>query len=315
MATLAGGLAGGLAGDSTGSAVSGAQAGKVTAENNATSMGMLQRIQAQNILTLAALAEAGGGDAQEAAALALTKKVKAGLSTSCLANDVCVIMAIVAAQQDKNANVSGPTDLPTNTGGDQLVDAGQFPNNTGGKQTLYPNEVSNDTGHHGEVTDVGKNHTGNDSGVPDIGDITTITPISDNPSLDDLIYLNEKIPGLEDVRPENPGYPANQSVVDKVKDPNFISWISNTDCTDCSDIAPKLLEVAGRQEKIIEVRPLKPNTLNVYENGYMENNMTFHQVYTDGRYVYDPRISLNPIHKGDWEKHIKAINPDGVNIS
>ena len=74
---------------------------------------------------------------------------------------------------------------------------------------------------------------------------TTTTPIPDSPSLDDLFYQNEKIPGLENVRPENPGYPANQSVIEKMNEPKFIAWIGNTDCTDCSDIAPKLLDAAG----------------------------------------------------------------------
>lgn len=160
----------------------------------------------------------------------------------------------------------------------------------------------------------GSSHTGNTEGKPDTGGNTTVTPIPDAASPSDLIYLNERIPG-ENVRPENPGFPANQDVVNKMNDPKFIEWSSNTNCTDCSDIAPKLLEASGGQGRIIEVRPLKPNTLNVYENGSTEKDMTFHQVYTDGRYVYDPRVSLNPILKGDWEKHIKAINPDGITIS
>lgn len=32
-------------------------------------------------------------------------------------------------------------------------------------------------------------------------------------------------------------------------------------------------------------------------------------------YVYDPRVSTEAIPKGDWEKHIKGINPEGVKIS
>lgn len=161
----------------------------------------------------------------------------------------------------------------------------------------------------------GTSHTGNTEGKPDVGGNTTVTPIPDGPSRNDFIYLNEKIPGLENVRPENPGYPKNQGIVNKMNDPKFITWASNTDCTDCSDIEPKLLEAAGGQGKIIEVRPSTPGDLKVYENGNIESEMIFHQVYIDGRYVYDPRVSLNPIPRGDWEKYIKAINPDGVVIS
>ncbi|WP_338803065.1 hypothetical protein WDV76_11755 [Xenorhabdus griffiniae] len=123
------------------------------------------------------------------------------------------------------------------------------------------------------------------------------------------------IPGLENMRPENPSYPANPDVVNKMNDPKFKIWANDTHCTDCSDIAPKLLEAAGGQGKIIEARPITSGDLNVYESGRIEREMEFHQVYTDGHYVYDPRVTLKPIPKGDWEKHIKAINPNGVTIS
>lgn len=35
----------------------------------------------------------------------------------------------------------------------------------------------------------------------------------------------------------------------------------------------------------------------------------FHDVYTDGRYVYDPAMSLNPIPYGDHERAIRLMNP------
>lgn len=175
-----------------------------------------------------------------------------------------------------------------------------------------PSSTGNDS-----VATGGIDHTGNTDGdsATNNNGWTTTTPVPDAPTLDDLFYLNEKIPGLENVRPENPGYPANQSVVDKMNDPKFIDWISNTDCTDCSDIAPKLLDIARGQGNIIEVRPATPYNLNVHENGKTEHNQAFHQVYTDGKYVYDPRLSLKPIPKGDWEKHIKSINNGNVTIS
>lgn len=85
--------------------------------------------------------------------------------------------------------------------------------------------------------------------------------------------------------------------------------------TDCSEIASKLLSAAGGKGKVIEVRPSKPGNLNLYTNGAKEPEQFYHQVYTDGRYVYDPRLSSQPIPKGDWEQHIKGMNPEGVTIS
>ena len=107
LGTLAAGLAGGLASDSSASAMAGAQAGQNEISNNMASIGMLQQMMAQETLNAAAMAEAGKGTANDQAALALTKKVKEGLSASCLANDVCVLMAVVAAQSQQHADSSG----------------------------------------------------------------------------------------------------------------------------------------------------------------------------------------------------------------
>ncbi|PXZ03965.1 hypothetical protein [Gilliamella apicola] len=84
---------------------------------------------------------------------------------------------------------------------------------------------------------------------------------------------------------------------------------------DFSEITEKLLDVADGKGKIIEVRSKKRVQLNVFENGRIESGQYYHQVYTDGKYIYDPRLSSQPIPNGDWEKHIKVINPDGVMIS
>ncbi len=84
---------------------------------------------------------------------------------------------------------------------------------------------------------------------------------------------------------------------------------------DCSEIASKLFNAAGGKGTVIEVRPKQPGNLTLFENGAREPGQFYHQVYTDGRYVYDPRLSSSPIPKGDWEQHIKGMNPDGVTIS
>jgi filamentous hemagglutinin len=87
------------------------------------------------------------------------------------------------------------------------------------------------------------------------------------------------------------------------------------DSSDCLEIAIKLFDAAGGKGKIIEVQPVQPRKLTVFENGKIEVGQYYHNVFTDGRYVYDPRLSSSPIPKGDWEQHIKGMNPDGVRIS
>lgn len=106
LGSLAAGLAGGLASGDTAGAVSGAQAGKNELSNNMTSLGLISQMMAQETLSAAAMAEAGKGGANEQAALALTKKVKEGLDAACLKNASCVLLAVVAAQNQSNSNSS-----------------------------------------------------------------------------------------------------------------------------------------------------------------------------------------------------------------
>ncbi|WP_416309068.1 VENN motif pre-toxin domain-containing protein [Raoultella sp. Lac1] len=175
-------LAAGLAGDSSASAMAGAQAGQNEISNNMASIGMLQQMMAQETLNAAAMAEAGKGTANDRAALALTKKVKEGLSAGCLANEMCVLMAVVQAQQSqKHTDGSGSRTetLPVNddlTGG-KLVNPIQDENK--GTSLITPDQSDDQRG----------SNTGNTEGTPDTGGNTTVTPILDGPNKDDLANL------------------------------------------------------------------------------------------------------------------------------
>ena len=92
-------------------------------------------------------------------------------------------------------------------------------------------------------------------------------------------------------------------------------WVKNDEYIDCSEIADGLKAAANGRGEIIEVRPTRRLNLNVFENGKMASSQAYHQVFTDGKYVYDPRLAAEPIPRGDWERHIRSINPDGVAIS
>ncbi|HAU4366742.1 TPA: filamentous hemagglutinin N-terminal domain-containing protein [Citrobacter amalonaticus] len=322
LVTIAGGLAGAAVTDGDLSmAALASNTAKVEVENNSLSV-VIQggKLAAQGCMKISACRDrlVGSGlgallgvGVSTSAMDALSNDEKMNLIYVASLNDPSLLSQLNDAQKAAYESLTGKT--ITSTGGTQVINPG--PSNTGGDQTVTGNVPSN-TGNDSAATG-GIDHTGNNNGdgTTNNNGWTTTTPVPDAPTLDDLFYQNEKIPGLENVRPENPGYPANQSVIDKMNDPKFIAWINNTSCTDCSDIAPKLLDAAGGQGKIIEVRPIISGSLNVYENGRTEADMTFHQVYTDGKYVYDPRLSLNPIPKGDWEKHMKSINPGGITIT
>jgi hypothetical protein len=121
-----------------------------------------------------------------------------------------------------------------------------------------------------------------------------------------------EIPGVDiPFRKVNPKYPANPDVLDKVRALQDKIRTQRDDKYDCSEIAEDLLKTARGKGKIIEVLPPKGETLTLYELGKKER-FEYHQVYTDGQYVYDPRLSSDPIPKGDWQIMVKSLNPGAV---
>lgn len=129
-------------------------------------------------------------------------------------------------------------------------------------------------------------------------------------TLIDDVYL----PGLnKPIRPVNPNFPLNINAAQELKSKRMIEVIQN-DGFDCSEIADIMFKSANNKGYIMEVKPIKQGNLNVYENGSMVTHQYYHQVYTDGKYVFDPRVSTTPIPKGDWEQHIRNINNGDVII-
>ncbi|WP_239257275.1 T7SS effector LXG polymorphic toxin [Listeria ilorinensis] len=81
---------------------------------------------------------------------------------------------------------------------------------------------------------------------------------------------------------------------------------------DCSEIADDLYLASGKKGAIYEITP-KIGKLNVEEYDKMEK-FYYHTVYSDGKYVYDPRYSEAPILKEQYFNTIKKDNPNGINI-
>ncbi|KRB12167.1 hemagglutinin repeat-containing protein [Achromobacter sp. Root170] len=127
---------------------------------------------------------------------------------------------------------------------------------------------------------------------------------------------NNGLPGIDrPFREPNEAFPPNQKILEVMSGSYVQGMVSNVSCVDCSDIAQYLYESAGGEGYIFKVTPSVRNNLNVYENGNVEERQSYHQVYSDGRYVYDPRVSSNPIPKGDWVQLINGTNPGGVKMT
>lgn len=112
--------------------------------------------------------------------------------------------------------------------------------------------------------------------------------------------------GLLDFRAPNSEFPPN-SALDSVMNANI------PDGVDCSEIAEKLMRTAGDEGRIIRFEPTggQYSELQLPESGGARmESYVYHEVYTDGRYVYDPFVSQSPIPKGDYYRMIETVNPD-----
>jgi filamentous hemagglutinin len=84
--------------------------------------------------------------------------------------------------------------------------------------------------------------------------------------------------------------------------------------TDCSELAADLYRAGGGEGYIIRFDPAKPGGLTLYENGAFSpaGNNFYHEVFTDGRYVFDPRLSTTPVPKGDYMRFMQGLNKDAT---
>ncbi|GBF82219.1 hypothetical protein [Aphanothece sacrum] len=80
--------------------------------------------------------------------------------------------------------------------------------------------------------------------------------------------------------------------------------------TDCSEIAENILIATGGKGKILRVEPVEGYRLTLLEGDKLEENLfIYHEVYTDGYYIFDPRLNPYPIFLEEWETLIKFLNP------
>ena len=81
---------------------------------------------------------------------------------------------------------------------------------------------------------------------------------------------------------------------------------------DCPEIAEDFYNAAENQGHIYRIEG-KNGIINGYEyNDILE--FDYHEVYTDGINIYDPRFKNIPIPKDDYFRALKEINPDGFDV-
>ena len=139
--------------------------------------------------------------------------------------------------------------------------------------------------------------------------------------------MSRKIPGIHvPFRDYDSKHPPNSKLIEAVQNTNYKNdrydrergsrsgSISNHG-VECSEIADEILKAASGKGRIIEVTPDEGKLLKLLELGEKTGEkFYYYQVYTDGKYVYDPRLDRDkPIPKGGWGKLMRRLNP-GANF-
>ncbi|MEV5573914.1 polymorphic toxin-type HINT domain-containing protein [Spirillospora sp. NPDC052269] len=113
--------------------------------------------------------------------------------------------------------------------------------------------------------------------------------------------------GLFSFRQPNSAFPPDARVAKAMKKQSV------DDCyVDCSDIALNLRDAAGGTGKIVSFVGNGGNLRVAEDGGRSVVDYTFHHVYTDGRYAYDPRLSQTPVPWGDYMRTMRGLNPGGI---
>ncbi|MEV7754896.1 putative T7SS-secreted protein [Streptomyces griseofuscus] len=105
-------------------------------------------------------------------------------------------------------------------------------------------------------------------------------------------------------REPNPNFPPDETTTQAMRSAPTGGNI------DCSEIAEYIKRNGGGNGKIINFTTRSSSEIVIPENmGKELVAYRYHDVYTDGRYVYDPGMSSNPIPYGDFERAIRLSNP------
>ncbi|MBW6439213.1 RHS repeat protein [Actinoplanes hulinensis] len=123
-----------------------------------------------------------------------------------------------------------------------------------------------------------------------------------------LVHNTPCKPGLFDFRAPNAAHPPNAAVTEAMRRQNI-----NDYCLDCSEIASSLMRSADGKGRIVSFVAGSNNWLKVAEDGGRSiADFSYHHVYTDGQYAYDPRLSMTPVPWGDYMKMMRGINSGGI---
>ncbi|MFG2211800.1 putative T7SS-secreted protein [Streptomyces sp. NPDC048638] len=110
--------------------------------------------------------------------------------------------------------------------------------------------------------------------------------------------------GPFDFRPPNPNHPPHQAAIDAMRAAPVGGNV------DCSELAEYILKRSGGKGEVINFTSHSGEMFKVpQEGGRLIEEFKYHDVYTDGKYVYDPELGSNPVPLGDFKRSIRHLNP------
>ncbi|GHJ22231.1 MULTISPECIES: putative T7SS-secreted protein [Streptomyces] len=118
-----------------------------------------------------------------------------------------------------------------------------------------------------------------------------------------LFGCPEKGRGTFEFREPNPQHPPHSAAVEALQQVEVGGNI------DCSEIADQILRASNGEGYVVNYTNPKGKDLTVPQQMGKESDLfRYHEVFTDGRYVYDPELSRKPIPMGDYERALRHSN-------
>lgn len=84
---------------------------------------------------------------------------------------------------------------------------------------------------------------------------------------------------------------------------------------DCSEIAEEFYKLAEGKGNILYILPEIRSNLALEEFGRVDDSCDYHYVYTDGKYIYEPRYSQAPVEKDVYFRNLSELNPKGFVVT
>lgn len=101
-----------------------------------------------------------------------------------------------------------------------------------------------------------------------------------------------------------------KEISDLLADAKFQKSLKDVDCVDCDDIARALYKVSGGKGKILDLT-VPGGKIKVKEFDKLEDFVD-HRVFSDGKNIFDPRFSENPIPINQYLDELRKLNPNLV---